>query len=88
VRKVGHDRRLPIIVPVRSSAQPEPDECETCERGYSWWLSIIMAVNDERQRRVSETKHGHLFIELSPELFGHMVWETHCERCHEAGEPL
>jgi hypothetical protein len=89
VRRIGHNLRLPIVVPAR----PELSRiirCMTCDRGYRAVARGLAVYSGERywtQRREAEALHGHFLISgyyAAQEL----RWAVHCEHCHGAGEEL
>jgi hypothetical protein len=89
MRKVGHDRRLPIVVPTPPE-QPQILACLTCDNGYRWVareLAVFTGSLYWKKRRAAEALHGHWFISDYP-AFTRLRWEEHCERCHGIGEVL
>ena len=90
MRKVGHDRRLPIVVPERSTPDVKITRCLTCNNGYrvvERGLSVLSGKLYWAKRGEAEALHGHYFISSYPATL-RLSWEEHCEHCHEVGEGL
>lgn len=74
-------------------ARPAPTKivrCLTCDAGFrelSRGLAFRTGEPYWPKRRELEALHGHFFISDYPASL-RIVWEVHCEHCHEAGETL
>lgn len=90
MRKIGHDRQLPIVVPERSTQHVKITHCLTCDNGYrvvERGLSVLSGKLYRAKRGEAEALHSHYFIS-SYRAVQRLSWEEHCEHCHEAGEGL
>lgn len=90
MRKVGHDRRLPIVVPARPETTSKIIDCRTCDNGYRAIQRGLAVFGGDRlwtKSREAEVLHGHFFISAY-QASRRLVWQVHCEHCHEAGETL
>jgi hypothetical protein len=87
MRRVGHDRRLPIVAPAPPESASKIVRCMNCDRGYrviARGLAVFSGARYWGKRRDLEALHGHFFIS-SYYALRQLVWEVHCEHCHEVG---